>query len=170
MRYYKQGPHDGLCGFVATLNALRFVQRCTGHPFARDDDAAFFDEAVECLARVPGCDLRILKSDPAVGGIDPFQVRDLCRMFAERIALPINVTLASGADKMSIAARYRGLLSQNDTFAIIVPYRDGSHWVTLLPVDSRSYRVIDQSRASVTLLRGGDGPRLASDTAIILNA
>jgi hypothetical protein len=170
MRYYKQGPHDGLCGFVAALNALRFLQRCTGHAFARDDDAVFFDEAVECLARVPGCDLRILKGDPAVGGIDPFQVRDLCRMFTERVALPINVTLTSGPEKMPIAARYRGLLSQNDTFAIIVPYRDGSHWVTLLPLDKKSYRVIDQGRASITLLRGGDGPRLASDTAIILTA
>lgn len=60
--YYKQGPHDGLCGFVAALNALRFLLRCTDHPVARDDDAAFFDEAVECLARVPGCDLRILKA------------------------------------------------------------------------------------------------------------
>ncbi len=168
MRYYKQGPHDGLCGFVAALNALRFLQRCTDHLFARDDDAAFFDEAVECLARVPGCDLRILKSDPAVGGIDPFQVRDLCRVFAERVALPVNVALASGPDKMPIAARYRGLLSQNDTFAIIVPYRDGSHWVTLLPADSKSYRIIDQGRTLTTLLRGGDGPRLATDTAVTL--
>jgi hypothetical protein len=168
MRYYKQGPHDGLCGFVAALNALRFLQRCTDHLFARDDDAAFFDEAVECLARVPGCDLRILKSDPAVGGIDPFQVRDLCRIFAERVALPINVTLASGPGKMPIAARYHGLLSQSDMFAIIVPYRDGSHWIALLPLDTKSYRVIDQGRASSTLLRGGDGPRLATDTAVTL--
>lgn len=71
MRYYKQGQHDGLCGFVAALNVLDFLQRRTGHAFARDDDAAFFDEAVECVARVPGCDLRILKSDPRWGVSTP---------------------------------------------------------------------------------------------------
>lgn len=67
MHYYKPGPHDGRCGFVAALNTLRFLQRCTHHLFARDDDAAFFDEAVECLAHVSNCEQRILNSDPAVG-------------------------------------------------------------------------------------------------------
>lgn len=84
--------------------------------------------------------------------------------------MPINVTLASSPEKMPIAARYRGLLSQSDMFAVIVPYRDGSRWVTLLPIDSKSYRLIDRGQASIILLRGGDRPQLASDTAITLTA
>ena len=46
MRFYKQGPHDGLCGFIAVLNAFRILEHGADHEFACDDDHEFFDEAV----------------------------------------------------------------------------------------------------------------------------
>jgi hypothetical protein len=168
MVYYRQSPHDGLCGFISALNALRFLQQRTNHLFADSDDQTFFDEAIECLARVPGCDLRILKGDPMFGGIDPFQVRDLCRLIAERTSMRIDVTLNLGDPKVPIAARYRSLLNNSEIFACIASYRDGSHWVALLPYDLKAYQIVDQGKATVVPVRGGGGPKLANDMLIAL--
>ncbi len=168
MRFYRQGPHDGLCGFIAVLNAFRILEHGADHEFACDDDHEFFDEAVEALARVPGVDIRILRGNPAVGGIDQFQVRDLAMVFAERIAFPVAVTLINTHAEMPFASRYRKLLATTDNFAIIVPYRDHSHWITIAPKDRTSYYLIDGGEACPIALRGGDGPKLANDVAIIL--
>lgn len=168
MRFYKQGPHDGLCGFVAVLNAFRILEHGADHEFACDDNHEFFDEAVEALARVPGVDIRILRGNPAVGGIDQFQVRDLAMVFAERIALPVVVTLVSADAKKPFAPRYRKLLATAENFALIVPYRDHSHWITTAPKDRASYYLIDEGEARPIALRGGDGPKLANDVAIVL--
>lgn len=170
MLYYKQGPHDGLCGFIAVLNAFRILEHGPDHQSACDDDHEFFDEAVEALARVPGVDIRILRGNPAVGGIDQFQVRDLAIVFAERIALPVVVTLVSAEAKMPFASRYRKLLATTDNFAVIVPYRDHSHWITIAPKDRASYYLVDEGEASLIALRGGDGPKLANDVAIVLTS
>lgn len=168
MRFYRQGPHDGLCGFIAVLNAFRILEHGADHQLACDDDHVFFDEAVEALARVPGVDIRILKGDPAVGGIDQFQVRDLAVVLAERIAFPVVVTLVGADGRMPFASRYRKLLATNDNFAVIVPYRDHSHWVTIAPKDRTFYYLIDEGEACPLALRGGDGPKLANDVAIVL--
>jgi hypothetical protein len=168
MRFYKQGPHDGLCGFIAVLNAFCILEHGPDHEFACDDDHEFFDEAVEALARVPGVDIRILRGNPAVGGIDQFQVRDLAIVFAERIAFPIAVTLANA--KTPFASRYRKLLATTDSFAVIVPYRDHSHWITIAPKDRTFYYLIDEGEAHPIALRGGNGPKLANDVAIVLTA
>jgi hypothetical protein len=168
MRFYKQGPHDGLCGFMAVLNAFRILEHGADHEFACDDDHEFFDEAVEALARVPGVDIRILRGNPAVGGIDQFQVRDLAMVFGERIAFPVAVELINTNAKMPFASRYRKLLAATGGFALIVPYRDHSHWVTIAPKDRTFYYLIDEGEAHPVALRGGDGPKLANDVAIVL--
>jgi hypothetical protein len=168
MLYYKQGPHDGLCGFIAVLNAFRILEHGPDHQLACDDDHDFFDEAVEALARVPGVDIRILRGNPTVGGIDQFQVRDLAIVLAERIELPVAVELINTNAKMPFASRYRKLLAATDNFALIVPYRDYSHWITIAPKDRTSYYLIDEGEASPLALRGGDGPKLANDMAIVL--
>ncbi len=168
MRFYKQGPHDGLCGFIAVLNAFRILEHGAGHEFACNDDHEFFDEAVEALARVPGVDIRILRGNPAVGGIDQFQVRDLATVFAERIAFPVAVTLINTNARMPFASRYRKLLATEDNFALIVPYRDHSHWITIAPKDRTSYYLIDEGEPYPIALRGGTGPKLANDVIIIL--
>jgi hypothetical protein len=168
MRFYKQGPHDGLCGFIAVLNAFRILEHGADHEFACDDGHEFFDEAVEALARVPGVDIRILRGNPAVGGIDQFQVRDLAIVLAERIAFPVAVALLNTNAKMPFASRYRKLLATTDNFAVIVPYRDHSHWITIAPKDRTFYYLIDDGEASLVALRGGDGPKLANDVAIVL--
>ena len=170
MLYYKQGPHDGLCGFIAVLNAFRILEYGPDHQFACNDDHEFFDEAVEALARVPGVDIRILRGNPSVGGIDQFQVRDLAMVFAERIAFPVVVTLANTAAKSPFASRYRELLATTDSFAVIVPYRDHSHWITIAPKDRTSYYLIDEGKSYPIALRGGDGPKLANDVAIVLTS
>lgn len=168
MPYFRQGPYDGLCGFISTLNALRYLQRCIDHPLAQDDDQTSFDEAVECLFRVPGCDLRILKGDPAIGGIDPFQVRDLCVIMANRFDIPLTVVLRSASTRIPFATRYRAAYIKGDHFAFVVPYRDDSHWVAALPHDKSSYRLVDEGQASNIRLRGGEGPKFATHSIIEL--
>jgi len=168
MRFYKQGPHDGLCGFIAVLNAFRILEHGADHEFPCDDGHEFFDEAVEALARVPGVDIRILRGNPAVGGIDQFQVRDLAIVLAERIAFPVAVELIDTNAKMPFTSRYRKLLAATDDFALIVSYRDHSHWVTIAPKDRTSYYLIDEGEAHPVALRGGDGPKLANNVAIVL--
>ncbi|WP_294312332.1 hypothetical protein [uncultured Sphingomonas sp.] len=167
MLYFKPSPHDGLCGFVAAINAIRYLQRRAALT-EQLDDAEFFNEAVECLARVPGCDLRILKNDPAIGGIDPFQIRDLCVLISERVGLGVHVRLANVSEKLPFAARYRSAFERGVPFAFVVPYRDGSHWVAALPNDDQSYRLVDDGGARICLLRRGDGPKLAAQSVIAL--
>lgn len=168
MPYFKQGSHDGLCGFYAVLNAFRHLQRATGHTFLLDDDPEFFDEAIECLARTPGVDMRILKGNPAVGGMDQFTIRDLCVLFAERIDLPIAIDIVGSRQRMPFARRYKSLRAVSERFAIIASHRDGTHWVAAVDHDADSYRLIDHGRSRLIALRGGDGPKLASDVAVVL--
>jgi hypothetical protein len=168
MRFYRQGPHDGLCGFIAVLNAFRILEHGPDHQFACDNDHEFFDEAVEALARVPGVDIRILRGNPAVGGIDQFQVRDLAIVLAERVAFPVAVTLINTNAKMPFASRYRKLHATTDNFALVVPYRDHSHWITAAPKDRTFFYLIDEGESYTIALRGGDGPKLANDVAIVL--
>jgi hypothetical protein len=167
MLYFKPGRHDGLCGFVAAINAIRYLERSAASA-AQLREAEFFNEAVECLARVPGCDLRILKSDPAIGGVDPFQIRDLCVLLSERIGLAVQVTLANVSEKLPFDLRYRAAFERGRPFAFVVPYRDGSHWVAALPNDDQSYKLVDDGGARICLLRRGDGPKLAAQSVIAL--
>lgn len=99
---------------------------------------------MEALARVPSVDIRILSGNPAIGGIDQFQVHDFTIVFAERIAFPIAVTLANA--KTSFASRYRKLPATTNNFAVIVPYRDRIHWITIAPRDRTSYYLIKGAR------------------------
>jgi hypothetical protein len=168
MTHFKQGLHDGLCGFYAALNAIRSFAGDANPPLNDIDAQTIFDEAVECLFRVPGCDLRILKGDPAIGGIDALQVRDLCALLSDRFDLPLTIKLSRPVEKRPFAARYRAYCAEGNRFAFVVPYRDDSHWVTALPYDRHSYRLIDNGRALVTPLRGGDGPRLATHSVVEL--
>ncbi|WP_294211009.1 hypothetical protein [uncultured Sphingomonas sp.] len=166
LRYFRQGPHDGLCGFVAAINAVRFLQ----HAVDRHDDINendFFNEAVECLARLPGCDLRILKNDPAVGGIDPFQVRDLCVSLVERLALPLTVS-PPAVTKMRFATRYRLAYAEGQQFALVAPFRDGSHWVAALSHSDRTYCLVDHGYATITALSKPSAPKLATDAVVEL--
>jgi hypothetical protein len=166
VRYFSQGPHDGLCGFFAAINAVRFLQ----HEAGRADDINendFFNEAVECLARLPGCDLRILKNDPAVGGIDPFQVRDLCVALTERLALPLTVS-SPAVIEMRFSTRYRLTYADGQQFALVAPFRDGSHWIAALSHSSMTYHLIDHGRATVTPLSGPATPKLAVDAVVEL--
>lgn len=166
MRYFRQGPHDGLCGFFAAINGVRFLQSEAGCANDIDDDA-FFNEAVECLARIPGCDLRILKNDLAIGGIDPFQVRDLCVALAERLNLPLSVSPPAFI-KMRFSARYRLAYANANRFALVAPLRDGSHWIAALKHSKMAYRLVDDGRDSVTPLSGPSVPRLATDAVVEL--
>lgn len=166
MRYFRQGPHDGLCGFVAAINAVRFLQ----HEIGRADEINeydFFDESVECLARLPGCDLRVLKNDPAVGGIDPFQIRDLCISLVERLALPVTVS-PPAVIKMRFATRYRLAYAEGQKFALVAPFHDGSHWVAALSHSDRTYCLVDHGRATITALSGPSTPKLAADAVVEL--
>lgn len=167
MLYFKPGPHDGLCGFVAAINAIRYLERFAASA-TQLKEAEFFNEAVECLARVPGCDLRILKSDPAIGGVDPFQIRNLCVLLTERIGLAVQVTLGNVSERLPFEVRYRSAFEKGKPFAFVVPYRDGSHWVAALPCDERSYRLVDDGSARICRLRGGDGPKLATKSIIFI--
>jgi len=169
VHYFKQSPHDGLCGFYAAINAVHSFREVACPPLNCDDMQELFDEAVECLFRVPGCDLRILKGDPAVGGIDSFQVRDLCVIMADRFDLPLSVALRTGSTRIPFATRYRTAYAKGDHFAFIVPYRDDSHWVAALPHDKSSYRLVDEGRASITRLRGGGGPKFATHSIVELS-
>ena len=168
MRYFKQGDHDGLCGFYAVLNAFRYLQHETGHQVLIDDDAAFFDEAVECLARLPGIDIRILKANSDVGGIDQYQIRDLCRLLAERIELDVSIELAGRKQAMPFRQRYRSLWKQGRSFAIIAAYRDGSHWIAATRGELNACCVIDAGHARLPSFVANDEPRLARDAAVIL--
>lgn len=166
MRYFRQGPHDGLCGFFAAINSVRFLQHEAGR--AGDiSDNDFFNEAVECLARVPGCDLRVLKNDAAVGGIDPFQVRDLCVTLTERLALPLTVSPPAMIE-MRFSTRYRLAYAEGHQFALVAPFHDGSHWIAALSHSAMSYRVIDHGRASVTMISGSEKSKLAADAVVEL--
>jgi hypothetical protein len=166
LRYYRQGPHDGLCGFFASINAVRFLQHEAGraHDISEND---FFNEAVECLARLPGCDLRILKNDAAVGGIDPFQVRDLCVALTERLALPVFVS-PPAVIEMRFSTRYRLAYADGTQFALVAPFHDGSHWIAALSHSSMTYHLIDHGRATVTPLSGPATPKLAVDAVVEL--
>lgn len=168
MRYFRQGPHDGLCGFFAALNGLWFLAYRGRQTDAAEDRESFFDEAVECLARVPGIDIRVLKGDPETGGIDQFQIRDLCRIMIERLSLRITAEIADPREPMSFVARYLVLLSTNEPFAIIAAHQDGSHWITAVPNDRTRYGLIDRGKLSLTSLNRGSGPRLASDAVVTL--
>ncbi|MEG3088508.1 hypothetical protein [Sphingomonas sp. PB4P5] len=168
MRYFKQGQHDGLCGFYAALNAFRYIQHTAKHILLREEDAAFYDEGVECLARVPGIDIRVLKSNSAIGGIDQFQIRDLCRIFAERIDLDISIELIGHRQRMSFSQRYGSLWAHGKAFAVIAAHRDGSHWVVAARHQTHAYQLIDNGRSQPIALRGGDGPQLATDAAVVL--
>lgn len=167
MRYFKQGRHDGLCGFYAVLNAFRFLQHAAGHTYLRDDDGALFDDAVECLARVPGVDIRVLKSNAAIGGIDQFQIRDLCQILAQRIDLAVQIDLIGSRQAMPFRQRYRALWNQGKVFAAISAYRDGSHWTLATHHLPDAYRLIDEGRSRTMRLNDPEGPKLAADAAVI---
>ncbi|MGR6331479.1 hypothetical protein ACU5AX_20680 [Sphingomonas sp. XXL09] len=166
MRYFRQGPHDGLCGFIAAINAVRFLQHEAGRGDDIDEDE-FFNEAVECLARLPGCDLRVLKNDPSLGGIDPFQVRDLCVAITERLALPLTVS-PPAVLKTRFSNRYRLAYAEGQRFAFVAPLRDGSHWIAALRHDNMSYGLVDDGRATVTPLSGPKALSLAADAVVEL--
>ncbi|MGY4398053.1 hypothetical protein ACVWZA_003255 [Sphingomonas sp. UYAg733] len=168
MRYFSQGDHDGLCGFFAVLNAFRFLQQSSGHSVLIDNDTAFFDEAVECLARVPGVDIRVLKSNPAIGGIDQFQIRDLCALFAERIDLGITVGIIGPRQRMPFARRYRSLWRCGKAFGVIAAHRDGSHWIVAARHNQDAYLLIDEGTSRSIPLKPAEEPKLAADAAVIL--
>ncbi len=170
VRYFQQGTHDGLCGFYAVLNAFRYVQQQSGHDYLRDDDAAFFDEAVECLARVPGVDIRIMKNDNAFGGIDQFQIRDLCKIFSERVDLDVAVNMITGRQSIPFRRRYRMLLKHQKMFALIVAYRDGSHWVAVAPSHHDGYLLLDDGTFRETQFGHQDAPVLARNASVLLTA
>lgn len=168
MRYFKQGEHDGLCGLYAVINSFRYLQQAAGHDYLLDRDALFFDEAVECLARVPGVDIRVLKSNSLIGGIDQFQIRDLCRIFAERIDLEITIDLVGPRQQMPFAQRYRALWQYGRAFAVIAAHRGGTHWVGAAGHQADTYRLIDGGRSRSVRFNSGRGPKLATDAAVVL--
>ncbi len=168
MGYFKQGSHDGLCGLYATLNGILALQEASTIQFLGYNNHAFFDEAVECLARVPGIDIRILKSCPVVGGIDQFQIRDLCTLLAERMNIPMEIAVIGPDQRMPFARRYRALHAGNQPFAIIAAYRDGSHWTVVARHERNAYRSIDGGRSAEIYFKTGESRKLANDAAVVL--
>jgi len=166
-RYFKQGAHDGLCGFYATLNAFRYLLEATGQ-YPIHDDWAFFDEAVECLARVPGVGVRILMNDHRVGGIDQYQIRDLCSILAERLDLAIDIALIGPGKKMPFARRYRALQSRGQPFVLIVAHRDGSHWTVVTGYERHAYCLIDDGLCRSIPIKNDERRQFASDSAVVL--
>lgn len=168
MGYFKQGSHDGLCGLYATVNSFRALQEASTNQFLRHDNHAFFDEAVECLARVPGVDIRILKNSPLVGGIDQFQIRDLCTLLAERINIRMEISVIGPDQRMPFARRYQALHAVNQPFAIIAAHRDGSHWTVVARHERNAYLSIDGGRSEEISFRSGESRKLASNAAVVL--
>ncbi len=167
--YFMQGSHDGLCGLYATLNGFRALQEASTKQFLRHDDHAFFDEAVECLARVPGVDIRILKNNPLIGGIDQFQIRDLCTLLAERMNIRMEIAVIGPNQRMPFARRYRALHAGGRPFAIIAAHRNGSHWTVVAGHERNAYLSIDRGRSEeIDFKSGGESRKLASDAAVVL--
>jgi hypothetical protein len=167
-RYYRQGPHDGLCGLYATLNAFRCLTDGSDGQGIIDDDRTFFNEAVECLARVGGVGVRVIMNDPYIGGVDQYQMRDLAVALAERINLDVRVTLIGPEAAMTFARRYRTLQAFGEPFSVIAAFRDGSHWVAITRHSRDAYGLIDGGRCRIISLRDKAAPRLAKDAALVL--
>lgn len=167
-RYFRQGEHDGLCGFYAVFNAFRSLQWQTGHHYLRDDDSAFFDEAVECLARVPGTDIRVLKNNYLSGGTDPLQIRALCEIFAERIDLNIEIEFATSSSPIPFRRGYQRLFKQSEKFAMIVVLRDGSHWMVATPKQRDTYFLVDGGAACSVRFGAPTAAAFAQDAMIVV--
>lgn len=167
MEYFAQAQHDGLCGLYAALNGFAHLSPEAGmqESFVSDVDRQdFFDCAIDSLARVPGVDIRVVKGSL---GLDEFQIEELCRIIAIRRALPVSVDRQTFRRPKRFSERYSELVSYPQAFALLIPFLDNSHWVTIVRSDrSGFYTLVDNGPSVETRL--GEGRRYSRTDAIIL--
>ena len=160
-QWFVQGQHDGLCGFYAALNAIwDFVAHSYVVDQSEDESELdyglfgrdgrrrkFFDECVECLGRIGG--INILKSHPAVGGLDVFRLEEFVGLVARTQQLPLTAKRFAFQDEceMSFNKALASLESKigetYDDFALICGAEAGGHWVTILRKSKGGFKLID---------------------------
>jgi len=169
MRFFAQAEYDGLCGFYAALNALRWIDSSTENKKPTEqENQYFFVEAVTCLARVRGVTIQILKNDPNVGGIDRLQIKELCELIVERLELPFKVEDSTNS-RRSFLELMRTLKSDKRKFAAIVGTPNGGHWVVVADHrDTSAYHLIDNSAPVRTPFTGLGSRKLSGEDVVIL--
>lgn len=163
--YFKQGD-DGLCGFYAIINAVKYLNNSSSDAGPSEfSDEKLFDEAVESLARTYGADIRILKRNPDVGGIDVFQIAPLVSDLIYRLQLPYSVSIHRGEETFSQI--YRTAWRSSKNFALAICYRNGKHWVTAARRNETEYWLIDNSQPKVGLVDARTSPQLSGTGCLI---
>ncbi|WP_292026578.1 hypothetical protein [Brevundimonas sp. UBA2416] len=128
---FQQAEYDGLCGFYAALNAMRFLEEQNPARFGplprKDQD--LFNDAVDCLSAI-GVGIDIIRGD---GGLIEGRIARVCSALKLEYDLPIRVHRISRLHKSNwrsfsdvLAAAKQ--LSPSKAFAIVASCEDGRHW------------------------------------------
>lgn len=161
-QWFRQGSHDGLCGFYATLNAVwplvpKLHDKGELEPYCsfgkdRAGRQLFFDEAVDLLSRVGGAEIKTIKGHSLFGGIDQYQIEELVSRMARYWRRPLSTVMLHEWQHGLTTAKLLESEDKRGRFAWVASANDGGHWVTVCKIDDR-FKIIDPDASTA-----GDHP------------